>query len=360
LDGLRALSILFVIFGHLGGTRGFPIGGQHVYLPFLASLGVRVFFVISGYLITRLLLIERRERGSIYLPTFYFRRAFRILVPYYVFLAAMVCAAQLGLVELHPGDMGYALAYLSNYHLHHAWTLAHTWSLAVEEQFYLLWPALLVLVGVRRSMWVAAAFLLAAPMTRLGVWYLEPALRDGIGHTFETVVDSLAVGCVLAGVTDRLWARPRYRALLGSRWLALVPCAILAVGLVDDRPRIAFTLSALVINLGVALCVDHCLRFPRSLPTRVLSLPPLIAIGRVSYSIYLWQQPFLNREATGLPSHFPANLLAAAAVSALAYFAVEKPALTARLALEAWLRPVLGRSRAPKPAAAPAELPRAA
>jgi peptidoglycan/LPS O-acetylase OafA/YrhL len=354
------LSILFVILGHLGGTRGFPIGGNHVFLPFLASLGVRVFFVISGYLITRLLFLEQRERGSIYLPTFYFRRAFRILVPYYVFLLGMVFAARMGLVELHPGDLGYALAYLSNYHLHGAWTLAHTWSLAVEEQFYLLWPALLVLLGRRRSLKIAAALLVLGPVARIAVWYLQPALRDGIGHTFGTVADSLAAGCLLAGVSDRLWARPRYRALLGSPWLALLPCALLLLGLIDDRPRIAFTVGAVAINVGVALCVDHCLRFPSSLATRVLSLAPMIAIGRASYSIYLWQQPLLNREAPGLPSSFPLGFIAMAAISTLAYFAVEKPALSARVALEAWLRPLHGRSREAKPAVSAAPLPRAA
>src|SRR5207248_3129504 len=93
LDGLRAVSIGFVVLGHLAGTQGFPIVKATVPAA-LAALGVRVFFVISGFLITRLLLIEEQERGSIRLSTFYFRRAFRIFIPYYAFLASVALAAR--------------------------------------------------------------------------------------------------------------------------------------------------------------------------------------------------------------------------------------------------------------------------
>ena len=113
LDGLRAISIAFVILGHLAGTRGFPIVKATTPAA-LAALGVHVFFVISGFLITRLLLIEQEKYGSVRLTTFYFRRAFRIFVPYYAFLAAVAVAARLGWLELASGDMGYALAADSN------------------------------------------------------------------------------------------------------------------------------------------------------------------------------------------------------------------------------------------------------
>ena len=347
LDGLRALSISLVMFGHLGGTVRFPIGSPRVVLPFLAVLGVRVFFVISGYLITRLLLDEQEKRGSICLSMFYFRRIFRILVPYYVFLIAMAAAARLGWVELGPGDLGYALAYIGNYHPHSAWTLGHTWSLAVEEQFYLLWPAVLVLLGVRRAMWVAAACLFIAPLMRVGIWVLLPASRDGVGHTFGTVVDPLAMGCVLAGISDRLWQDARYRALLKSRWFFLVPLAVLATMVFEQHPRFAFTIATAVISVGVALCVDRCVRLPGSIWTKALSAAPIVAVGRASYSIYLWQQPFLNRFTSDPATRFPANIIAAGVVATIAFFLVEKPALVARLALETRLRRVLPRPQRP-------------
>jgi peptidoglycan/LPS O-acetylase OafA/YrhL len=340
LDGLRALSIILVVVGHLGGTRGSPLGKTHVVLPFLASMGVGVFFVISGYLITRLLLAEQESRGSIQLSGFYFRRIFRILVPYYTFLAAIALASRLGWVQLAPGDLGYALTYTSNYHLHPAWPLAHTWSLAVEEQFYLLWPALLVTLGVRRAMWLAAAFLVSAPFGRLFVWYAQPEMHDLIGHTFGTVADTIAAGCLLAVISDRLWKKGWYRALLESKWFALVPIAVLAMVVVDDRPRLAYTV-ALPVNLCLALIVDRCMRLPSSWATRLLSLAPIAAIGRVSYSIYLWQQVFLDRTSTTALTAFPVNLVAVALVATAAYFVIEKPSMAARSSLEAWFQQVL-------------------
>src|SRR5207237_632799 len=163
----------------------------------LAVLGVRVFFVISGYLITRLLLDEQEKRGSICLSMFYFRRIFRILVPYYVFLIAMPAAARLRWVEVAPGDLGYALSY--------------------------------------------------------------------IGHD-----DPLAVGCLLAGISDRLWQDARYRSLLKSRWFILVPLAVLATVVFEQHPRFAFTIATAVISIGVALCVDRCVRLPGSIWTKAL------------------------------------------------------------------------------------------
>jgi peptidoglycan/LPS O-acetylase OafA/YrhL len=116
LDGLRAISILAVLFGHLEGTRGFPDALGRVVSPRafdLANLGVRVFFVISGYLITRILIDAQEAQGSLQLSRFYFNRFFRIVVPYYAFLAIIVMAARFELVQLAPGDLGYALAYAS-------------------------------------------------------------------------------------------------------------------------------------------------------------------------------------------------------------------------------------------------------
>jgi peptidoglycan/LPS O-acetylase OafA/YrhL len=337
LDGLRAISILMVVFSHLAGTRGFPPFLLQVFPPFLGTLGVRVFFVISGFLITRLLLIELRQRGSIHLGAFYFRRTLRILVPYYVFLAAVYAAARFGWVRLQPGDFAYALAYLTNYHPHGGWVLAHSWSLAVEEQFYLLWPALLVVLGVRRSMWVAAAYIVAAPIGRFLLWSIQPGSHEGMGHTFFTSADTIAAGCLLAAVSDALWRNARYQAVLRSRWFLLVPAAVLAAGAVDSRPRIAFSVGAVVVNVGVAIGVDRCLRMPWRLSTRVLSLPAVVAIGRVSYSLYLWQQIFIDRSSTRWATSFPRNALFASVAAVASFYLIERPSLSARVALQAWL-----------------------
>src|SRR5215831_9701446 len=210
LDGLRAISIGLVMVSHLVGTRGFPIPDRVGRVFELGELGVRVFFVISGFLITSILLRELKSSQTINLPKFYFRRTLRIFPPYYLFLFALTLAGALGLIALNPGDLIHALTYTSNYHSDRSWLVGHTWSLAVEEQFYILWPAVLLLLGKRKGLWLAAACLLAAPFLRIGIWEAFPDIRAGIGQRFETVADSIAAGCLLAGIRPRLHSWPAY------------------------------------------------------------------------------------------------------------------------------------------------------
>ena len=336
LDGLRAVSILLVILAHLGGTAGCPLSETSFRWGFVGTLGVRVFFVISGYLITGLLFGELRSSGTIGLPRFYVRRTFRLLVPYYAFLLLLMAASRLGLVQLHPGDLAHAFTYTSNYQLDRSWSVGHTWSLAVEEQFYLLWPAVLLFAGKRRALLVAGAMLLAAPLLRMGEWVFLPQYNEIIGHSFETVGDALATGCLLAGCREWLWTKARYRAFLSSRFFVVVPFAVVLCRYLDDRPRLAFLIGATAMNLGTALCVDWCVRFSSRPVARLLSARPLVYLGQLSYSLYLWQQVFLDRTVVSFATSFPANLLFLGAATLLSYSLVERPSLRARQKFERW------------------------
>src|SRR5258708_33942090 len=143
LDGLRALSIALVLISHLVGTRGFIVPQAIGRFFSLGELGVRVFFVISGFLITSLLLEELESEGRISLIRFYFRRTMRILPPYFTLILAVVLLEAAGWITLAPKDKLHALTYTSNYYPERSWYLGHTWSLAVEQQFYLMCAALL-------------------------------------------------------------------------------------------------------------------------------------------------------------------------------------------------------------------------
>jgi peptidoglycan/LPS O-acetylase OafA/YrhL len=126
LDGLRAISIALVLFGHLLGGRGFIRAAPPVNAVDYGNLGVRVFFVISGYLISTILFSEMHERGTLSLAKFYFRRAFRIFPAFYANIAVMSELASLGYAALRPGDVLHAATYTMNYHHDRAWTLGHT------------------------------------------------------------------------------------------------------------------------------------------------------------------------------------------------------------------------------------------
>jgi peptidoglycan/LPS O-acetylase OafA/YrhL len=334
LDGLRAISIGLVLISHLAGTRGFPVSADTMNPWSLGSFGVTVFFVISGFLITGLLLDELRRTNGIRLGRFYFRRTLRIFPPYFALLVVLAAADAAGWITLNPRDLLHAATYTSNYHDARSWYVAHSWSLSVEEQFYLLWPAVLLLARTRRALIIAAAAMLFVPLVRLGEWELMRSAQFGVGFRFETIADSLAAGCVLACVRHRLHASPVYLRLLSSPAFILVPMAAVAANLMHDHPIIAFGAAATVINLCVALCIDWAVTFHDGRVGRVLNAAPLVFVGWISYSLYLWQQPFLNRDSTAWTAVFPTNIILTFAAAVASYYLVERAALQLRKRLE--------------------------
>ena len=354
LDGLRAIAVLFVVFSHLLGTRGFLQPPTTSFLYELGYLGVKVFFVISGYLITNLLLQELQRNNRIHLGKFYFRRTFRIFPACYVMIAGLIVLHGAGWIDLTPRDVFHALSYTSNYFSHRSWSLGHTWSLGVEEQFYLLWPATLVLLGRRKSFWVAASVILMCPAIRVILWNVYHV--GGVGHRFETVADAIATGCLLAGTHDWLGSQARYTKFLESKVFLAVPATVLAVGMLHTHPTVYNLISHTIMNLGIALCIDFCVRHHTGSMGRLLNSRPMVFIGVMSYSIYLWQQLFFNRYSVSVFTQFPVNLLLAAGASMVSYYVVERPCLSLRQNLE---KKIFARSADAAPMARVAAAPKA-
>lgn len=355
LDGLRAVSIALVVVGHASATAGFPIPGlAHGPLGDVANLGVRVFFVLSGYLITTLLVDELRRNGRVDLRAFYVRRALRIAPAFYVYLGAIVLAALAGLVPLRARDVLLALTYTVNFSADRAWHVGHAWSLSVEEQFYLLWPAALSALGLAAGMRVAAALLFVAPACRLAA-FAVPSLRPLVGEAFPTICDALAVGCLVASARDVLDRSPRYRALLASRAFVIVPIVAVVVNAEAARARVFFAVGASVVNLAVALVVDRLVRLPDAPTSRALASGPAVFVGARSYSLYLWQQPFLEHGARFVGTRFPLNVALACGAALASFELVERPFLRLRHHLAAAVpRPAPRPPVATAPAAEPA------
>jgi peptidoglycan/LPS O-acetylase OafA/YrhL len=328
LDGLRALSIGLVLLGHIQGTAGAGRLPPWAQLEF-GIIGVRVFFIISGYLITTLLLRELERSGTISIGKFYFRRAFRIFPAFYIYVAVVALLSAAGVVALRPGDVLHAATYTTNYHYDRAWTLGHMWSLAVEEQFYLGWPVLILLLGKRRGFLAASAVLVAAPVVRVVSlrWHLGP--EEGIGESFQTVADSIATGCVLACVIVRLEASTAYTSFQRSAWFAAVPVFALAVAvaMIHGSATLGMAIGETALNLCIVLIIHRCIRYPDTRVGRFLNLRPLVYVGTLSYSLYLWQQIFLNRKSTQVFASFPLNLALAVGCAILSFNLIEKPFL---------------------------------
>lgn len=319
LDGLRAISIFLVILAHILGSRGIqsdPVG----------NLGVRVFFVISGFLITTLLLKELERSGKINLVRFYVRRSLRIFPAFYSYLITLAILAAAGAIILQPFDLRDSGLYIINYS---PWDLQsifvrHIWSLANEEQFYLLWPVCMMFLGARKSAWIALAAIVIAPFVRFGVFEAGPPALLTIDRRFDCIADTLAAGCLLACWKQKLSANRAYHSFLRSAWFLLVPVAVTAASFSQIHPRVYYLVSETVINIGIALMIDWCIRYPRFGAGALLNTAPLRQVGVMSYSIYLWQQLFLCGEP-GWWHAFPVNLLLTAAAATGSFYLIETP-----------------------------------
>jgi len=324
LDGLRAISILLVLVGHLAGTLNAPA----ILTPLrpLGNFGVVIFFVISGFLITLLLLNELRCRGKIDMRGFYLRRCFRIFPAFYFFIGCVVLANAGGYLELKSNDVLHAATFTMNYHHERAWALNHTWSLAVEEQFYLLWPLLLLLLGVRRALTCAIFLVIAAPLIRVIMWYGLDASVSAMTREFQAVGDAIATGCLLAVLQHRGVCMP---AWFRQRKFVVVPLSLFAVPILlyKFEPALFYTLGQSYVNLTAAMVIWRCVNVDHGISYRVLNLAPVMWMGGLSYSLYLWQEPFLNSWSRDWFTAWPINLLLAFACAIISYYLVEIPFL---------------------------------
>ncbi|BDG09425.1 acyltransferase family protein [Anaeromyxobacter paludicola] len=339
LDGLRALSAGLVVSGHAAEAIGAVAAVRGLYLVRAAgSMGVTVFFVVSGFLITGLLERERDRTGTIRLGAFWFRRAFRILPACWAFLAAMAVLAAAGTAHIPLPYFSRAFFFLTDYlGLPDHWWLGHLWSLSAEEQFYLLWPPALLLLGRRRALRVALALFLAAPLLRLGTWWLAPGLRPSMAFMLHTRIDAVMLGCVFALAR----AEGKGRAVLGA--LSRGPVAAAAAAFLflgapllfrafawDYRFWLGYQAEAVAAGAVLLWATGH----PAALAGRVLNSAPAVHLGRISFGLYLWQQPFLNRELGWSPGMVLAGVGAALLMAEVSRRFVEEPAQALRRWLE--------------------------
>ena len=332
LDGLRACSIALVLLGHLSGTRGFAA----VDLGFgdYAHLGVVVFFVISGFLITRLLLSEHTEKGSVSLKVFYARRALRLFPASYAFIACISLLGLAGIVHLQTRDIWHAATYTVNFLPGRSWEIGHLWSLSVEEQFYLLWPCTFVVLGPRRASWVAAGVVLLGPVARAGarVFLIGTSYHDL--EMFPMVADSLAIGCLLAKSGSWLEQQQWYVAMFRPAYSVALFALVLLINRYAGYTVVS-VFGTSVINISLAILIHRSVYRSRGRIGQLLNWKPLAFAGVLSYSLYLWQQPFLNRYSNAWVNKFPQNLIFAVAAALISYYLLEKPLLKLRHRLRA-------------------------
>jgi peptidoglycan/LPS O-acetylase OafA/YrhL len=347
LDGLRALSIFLVVSLHT--LQRYSLN-HHVpvlwYGVFNGGAGVFIFFVISGFLITTLLLQEHQKRGSISLTGFYVRRVFRILPPLYLYIGVVVLLGLAGCFALNRADIVSSAFFFHNFSFASSmWSLEHLWSISVEEQFYLVWPFLLVFClrrtgnpGRYAACIIPTLIILISPLARVLLARSANPTLHRIG-TVNLKFDFLMFGCLIALLQHTPRFESIYRTLTRIWWLA--PAIMLACNFLSARYENYFNLPiGYTINgAAIAIFLLWTTRNPSSVVGRILNWRPIAQIGVLSYSIYIWQTLFLHddnaRVFSAVPwlGTFPGNWLGFLAAAALSYYLVEQPALRSRARL---------------------------
>lgn len=308
LDGLRAISVSLVLLGHL--ARAGRIAPHFLFV--YALTGVRMFFVISGYLITTILLNEHRRSSTINLREFYIRRAYRILPAAGVF---MFVATVVFWHELRWLDIAAMFLYLMNYDAAWPWMVAHLWSLGVEEQFYFLWPSVLRKFYSRKTVLLVAILVVSPVFVALCRYFRLPSV---VYASFPAVADNLAGGCLLAIVGARM---PRIRGWLAS----LLLVAVVLIPHYVPASRLGVLLQILVLGPATIASMAGILLHVVQTPYRILNIAPVVWLGKISYSLYLWQQPFTLQR--GRPAY---TALFGLGLACLSYYLVEQPVLALR------------------------------
>ena len=336
LDGIRGIAILLVLAGHTAQNYQPLDESVRRWLSVFANpgAGVRLFFVLSGYLITQLLLEEQAATSTTSLRRFYGRRILRIFPAFYAYLLVALLVNAFRSAELAPGAWIAAGTFTWNYAFLWTsappviyWDLGHLWTLAVEQQFYLVWPVLLLWLGPRRGLWLALALIAWCPVARVATYFLFPAQRGYIGMMFHTAADSIMAGCAMAILVQ---SEP-VRALLrrGSTWAAIATAWLLILSPVLGAtlrgfPAVAgITLDALAAGWLIAW-VHYA---PSPLVTAGLGRGVLPALGVISYSLYLWQQLFLSPTGWLASGKTVLPWLCALTAAVASYRLVEKPVL---------------------------------
>ncbi|MEW1954393.1 acyltransferase [Terrabacter sp. NPDC080008] len=305
LDGLRGVAVLLVVSGHSLGSRNSA-----------GTVGVTLFFALSGFLITRILVEERARTGGINYRGFLVRRIRRLAPALAAFLvvAAVICIVNhfpLTWVVL-PAVYATNLAMAAGEPVQ---LTGHTWSLGLEEQFYLLWPPLVMLALRRRRapvITLAALVLLVTMWRAVAIGLGWPYLRVGYGPDMR--IDAIIAGCLLAFVADRLRHLPSAAAV----WAGAV---LLALCLPERLETNAAMMPLATVCAAVVVAVAA------SRTPRVLALGPLTRLGGISYGVYLWHAPAAMARPHGLVM-LPVVLTVSIAIAALSWRLVEARFLT--------------------------------
>lgn len=296
LDGWRAIAIALVVLGHLKfnvqpDSAYFKIANNIIY----AELGVRIFFVLSGFLITSLLIKEFIKKQSINIRHFFIKRTLRIFPALYLFLIVLAVLNYIFKLDIPLKGFIGAAFYLSNFfYFHSGWYTGHTWSLAVEEQFYLIWP--FIFLYVKENFISFICFVLAVHIILKLFWWFYPAYAEFTLAPFLTHAETIFIGAMLSFLSFKGFFNTDYKV-----WKSRLLCfsgilSILIISFCMNKGHLGFVLvpfGSLAMNIIIGFLMLQTLINPNAILYKLLNTKIMINIGIISYSIYIWQQFFI-------------------------------------------------------------------
>jgi peptidoglycan/LPS O-acetylase OafA/YrhL len=339
LDGLRAVAVFVVVASH---------SNLQIRVP--GDLGVSAFFVLSGFLITRLLVREHEKTGEVSIRRFYLRRTMRIFPAYYAFLLVSYLLDARAGQQWSPALIANTLTYTVNYFNalnHHPTTsVAHAWSLAVEEQFYLLWPLAFTILAARgRRALITGVSVAAVAALAWRSWLILGAHVDPsyVYNAFDTRFDNLAVGCMLALAVDHAGVVAAAGAFAQRAWFPMVTVALLLTSRLALPAAYHYSIGFTVDAVLFAILIVQLLQLYKTRMWSWLEWPSVRYLGAISYPIYLYHAwgASLGRRLVGSAHSldFAAAVVFTILLASGSYFMIERPFLKLKNRYDSERRP---------------------
>lgn len=337
LNGLRAVAILLVVAEHLKYGDYCP-GIFFVLSRYLAlgSFGVQIFFVLSGFLITGLLLKEKVETSRIALKKFYLRRMLRIVPAFYFYLGFIILFKCLYIVYAgNEAILASGLFVINFIKAPNSWLTGHSWSLAVEQQFYLVLPLLIVFLP-RKYPFV----IIAVTLYYIFYYYLRYYHFLFIFRGFLFTAPALMAGALLSVALFKGWLKNMHGILMHPVFAFSLLFAAMSFlpRSFNFAPLFFYPFDYLVSSLLIAVFIYYIVHCDaKNIVYKVLNFPVISYLGVLSYSLYLWQEPFLaraeNYQVKPFWTAYPLNLLFVVTAALLSYYLVERPFLRLKIYL---------------------------
>lgn len=325
LDGFRAISIILVLIAHSRLSTGFP--ARYEDLARHGAVGVTVFFVISGFLITWLLLTEQKNKGYINLKRFYINRCFRILPVFLLYTLFVFYWNHKENIDLKNTDLLHVLTFTVNFQEDRNWYTGHFWTLSIEEQFYIFWPVILILFNkhLKTTLYLLIIYscisrVIAYKFSVIAIITLTPFFN------YSDAIFVGALGGIIFFENPVICKKTIFNSYPAQLLAVFLICVFVYCSGYGKLAKVALPFGNLIISTSILFLLFSYIRPSNSIVYKFLNSRFIVHIGILSYSIYIWQQFFVVGKYGW--RIFPLSILVIYVVSLISYYLWEKSFLT--------------------------------